>query len=753
MAEGLLVNESIGFLVDFLIINTLAVVIILLQYSVGKYFRRSFYGLMIFIVVLLCLFHLLLLKYYVYALKPVDQFLFTYSLKELLFTITTSETNFLAVVILIILFVAAAWFIPRLFNKIRIGSAVFLWICMVLIISVPLGIYSNRKIASDSNDIRRNIRMNKSVYIYKKSFTYLVDRQEDTEISPAQIQKFQSVFSGKEYSAEEYPFLHNQNYQDVLGNFFNTTDTLPNFVILIVEGLGERFMHSFHGVQLMPFLDSLSGRGLYWDRFLTTGERSFAVVPSITGSLPYGEKGFTVMDRLPRHITMLSLLKRYGYESHFFYGQGAWFHQKDRFFKANDMDLIVDKSGFSEKYEKVMALKNSFFWGYHDEDLFQQSLEILDTLSSDPRIDIYFTGSMHSPFPTSSDEYYSRQLDSLAGISDLSPMDRRYIDKYGKYLRSVLFFDRALRNFMEGYSGRNDFHRTIFIITGDHPMTEIPIENSIRRYHVPLVIYSPMISKPRKFHSTGSHLDIYPTILAFLKVNFHLSLPASSVDLGYSLDTMTDFRNVHPVPFMNDNREIIDYLENGYFLSQGNRVFRVDTDLNLIDDGDPGRLSVMQENLHAFRQVNRYTCMNDKIIPDYLYFKALHYNQLYSVSKEIIEISETDEYVGIYPVLTLSKNEELYLDFSCTLEYNPREPLPAGVIQVINGRDSTLHWQSFALADIKTGAGDYPVKIHVKVDTRHIQESPFYIKCYFWNNRKGYLRIRDLQADLYQQKE
>jgi uncharacterized sulfatase len=501
----------------------------------------------------------------------------------------------------------------------------------------------------------------------------------------------------------------------------------------------------------MPYLDSLSGQGLYWDRFFTTGERSFAVVPSVTGSLPYGEKGFTVMDRLPRHITMLSLLKRYGYESHFFYGQGAWFHQKDRFFKANDIDLIMDKSGFAEKYNKVMALNNSFFWGYHDEDLFQQSLEILDTLSTDPRIDIYFTGSMHSPFPTGNDEYYSRQLDSLAGIYDPSPIDRRYIDKYGKYLRSVLFFDRALRHFMDGYAGREDFHRTIFIITGDHPMTEIPIDNSIRRYHVPLIIYSPMISRPHRFHSTGSHLDICPAILSFLKDNYHLSLPSVTCDLGYCLDTVTGFRNSYPVPFMNDNREIIDYLENGYFLSQGKRVFRVDPDLDLIDEDKADKLSDMQENLDAFRKVNRYTCMNDKVIPDSLYFKALHYNQVYSVSKEMVEISGADEYVGIYPVLTFSKNGELYFDFSFKLEYDPGKPLPAGVIQIINGRDSTLHWQSFALADIKTGTDNYPVKIYVKVDPGRIPESPFYLKCYFWNNQKGHVRIRDLQARLYQQ--
>jgi uncharacterized sulfatase len=188
---------------------------------------------------------------------------------------------------------------------------------------------------------------------------------------------------------------------------------------------------------------------------------------------------------------------------------------------------------------------------------------------------------MHSPFPVDNSEYYFQKLDSISTTSEVSPADQKFIKKYRLYLVSVMFFDDALKSFFKEYKSRADYKNTIFIITGDHPMTEIPIENSIRRYNVPLIIYSPLLKGSKKIHSTGSHLDIYPTILALLGNNYKVKIPTVTVDLGYCLDTLESFRNLHPVPLMNDNREIIDYLENGYFLSYGTKVYKVDNEFNL----------------------------------------------------------------------------------------------------------------------------------------------------------------------------
>lgn len=97
--------------------------------------------------------------------------------------------------------------------------------------------------------------------------------------------------------------------------------------------------------------------------FYPFGERSFAAVPSILGSLPYGKTGFTLLEKLPRHLSLVSILNANNYHTAFFYGQGAWFHQKDQFFRYNNIDLLFDNNSFSSEYEKIIVGNDQFFWG------------------------------------------------------------------------------------------------------------------------------------------------------------------------------------------------------------------------------------------------------------------------------------------------------------------------------------------------------------------------------------------------------
>ncbi len=63
---------------------------------------------------------------------------------------------------------------------------------------------------------------------------------------------------------------------------------------------------------------------------------------------------------------------------------------------------------------------------------------------------------------------------------------------------SILFADDAIKGFINSYTKRADFNNTIFLITGDHRMPEIPMVSKIDRYHVPLLIYSPLLKRNSK---------------------------------------------------------------------------------------------------------------------------------------------------------------------------------------------------------------------------------------------------------------
>ena len=196
-----------------------------------------------------------------------------------------------------------------------------------------------------------------SIYLwyYTKEFVdYLINKDEYcTFMTTEEIHEYHSMLPEKHFVSDEYPLLHERDTVDYLGKYFEKFDSKPNIVILIVEGLNEQFVHDYMDVNLMPFLRELIGSGLYWKNNFATAERSFSAVPSILGSLPYGEIGFTLLDKLPRHVTLTSILGANGYQTNFFYGQGAWFHKKNKFFQTNNISCIADNSTYSEKYPKV----------------------------------------------------------------------------------------------------------------------------------------------------------------------------------------------------------------------------------------------------------------------------------------------------------------------------------------------------------------------------------------------------------------
>ena len=247
--------------------------------------------------------------------------------------------------------------------------------------------------------------------------------------------------------------------------------------------------------------------------------------------------------------------------------------------------------------------------------MFNQSFEVIDTLHKSKRLDIYFTGTSHSPFAINEDAYYTSKLNALKQNEN-----EDFFNTYQKYLKSILFVNDALQAFFEEYKKRDDYKNTIFIITGDHPMTELPIDNSLKRYHVPLIIYSEKLKQANTFTNVVSHLDISETILSFLQ-NYNVTIPNERTSLGDYLIS-NDNQNKH-FACMNDNREIVDYYSNGYYLSE-NTLYKVDSKLGISEVYNESKKASILTELNTFKTINLYTCLSNKIISDEIYNNELH---------------------------------------------------------------------------------------------------------------------------------
>ncbi len=711
--------EIIGFLLDLIIIGFFLYLWYFPYRLVYKRYPKFTNIIFLFGIIVFDALHLSILKYFLYQLRPLDIFLYSHSLRESLFSYKTSNTNY-SDVLLISIFISAVVIISYRTIKNRVISdkeakkvkLILLGTIILFPIFEMFGVFNFN-----------NFTINKSYYFYKRSIGYVFDKgaQKFMRFDKKNISQFQNFFDGKDYISTEYPLLHRFENSDVLGSYFEKSQKKPNLVYIIVEGMSDEFIHDFKGVKFMPFIDSLSKSSLYWDNFFTLGERSFAVVPSITGGLPYGERGFTLLNKLPYHFSLVNILKKNGYYSIYFDSQDAWFHDKDKYFMFDNIDMIFDKMDFSSEFKKVKVGKEKNFWGFTDKDLFNQALITMDTLPEDKRLEVYFTGTMHSPFYIDEKEkYISRFENNTKHVKNENTLE--FFDVYKKQLLSLMYTNDAIQMFLDKYKTRDEYKNTIFIITGDHPMTEIPPEDGVKKYHVPLIIYSPMLKTHKTFHGISSHLDVFETMLSFLNTNYKLDIPKISTSLGYKLDTSSRVKYDRVYTFMNDNREIVDLYDKGSFLSNEKYVFKVKPGFKIYEIKNAKTKRKLEKKLDVFNNVNDYVTLKDKLLLETDYMSFFGYKLAYSY-RDTTCTTFNDEYSYIVEDIPIS-NDNMYIDIS--LEYTPKINEKTSVYCVLSAENGdVLSTNSYNLA--------FRLQEHIKIKKNNISNSTIYLSVYMDN--------------------
>lgn len=720
--DGMLVSETAGLAIDLVYGSAILLVLFPLY---GLIARRSPKTATTFFLVLIGLFvciHILLLQYFFNQHKPLDALLFEYSIDEITMTVGTADVPVTTIIIELLASIALmvlAYLLVRKTAKPRIVS-------ILTLLSLPIAAVLLLLNVSFYDDYAAN----KSLYFYKNAISYTAtEKQYCLELSREEISEYQKLFPNKKFVSDEYPLMHEFTANDSLSAYFNDFDSKPSVVIIIAEGLNDDFVHDYHGLSLMPRLRSLIDKSLYWDHCFTLGERSYAVVPSLLGSLPYGEIGFTLLDRLPRHITMMSILEAHGYQTDFFYGQGSWFHRKDRFFRRNNIDLIVDNAVYDEKYEKIIVGKDDFFWGYNDRDMFNQSLEVIDTIERQPRMDVYFTGSMHSPFVIPEPELYDRRLDSLRNT--LEDSNKRYFGNYNDYAQSILFFDDALADYLERYSRRDDWQNTIFVITGDHPMSEIPPENALKKYHVPLIIYSPRLKTPAVFSNTVSHLDFFETMLAYME-RYGIERPVNSPAFGGNL-----FDNNDNIAFMNETRNLIEFYSSGYFLF-GDNIFEVDKEYNIHKISDIGKRNELKKRLEIVRKTSEYTSIRNYIVPASEYCEMLGQTLIVDLDHSGDTISKA-KYIPIIYKTDVTDYDTLLIDLSFLHKGNGENCV---VCEMSDESGNNLYFgQNYV------GGEDKPFSMYRLIPVER-GKGRTYLKVYLFNKKEESCTLTDMNGML-----
>lgn len=589
-----LLNNLLGICFDIVYFTLASMALFIPFYLISK--KSDETTLLVFRVLysLMALVAMLLVGYFSQTGIPLDRVFFMYSIGEIMEIISSSQTTAWWMYLCIAVPPVGLFLISR--RKLKISkTTVFVAVLVILACVVA------RIVCYDSSV------NNKGYYEQSNKICYFLqslgrggNRSYDEKIPVEEIDEFRSYFPENQFVSYDYPFLCTDRQEDVIGQYFALGDKKPNIVMVVVEGLGrENSGRHSKFISSTPFLDSLAEHSLYWLNCLSTSQRTAGVLPALLGSLPFGREGFMAYRlNAPSFNSLPKILNDNGYSFAFYYGGRAEFDNMNDFISLNG-----GSQGFAEKHSDTDQRTE---WGLNDKYLFSEAVKAIDFESDKPRFDLYMTLTSHMPWDYPDKSHY---IDTYKKMKSPEGKKLNYdIPSTAAYL----YVDEALRQLITDYAQKPGFENTIFIITGDHNyyLNTYVLE----RYHVPLLIWSPLLKESKFFPAVVSHRDVIPTLLNMLSERYGIDMRDEEAWINGPLDTSSVFRSASFSPQMDGSRNIVNMLYRDYYVDNGNvyKIVYADNKLKLEDAKD--KKDKVLTLFELYKAMDKYVCDNDMLI-------------------------------------------------------------------------------------------------------------------------------------------
>lgn len=634
---------NIGTILSFKFINDfwtgiiLGLVFIPFYLVANTAFKKYGKIIILFLFAFVLVIQFSLVKYSLTTLLNLGADILGYSVSDVYITVTSSESMSLLYFLPFIIVPTLYFLIIRVFKKYVSQRQSFATLVVLVVIFGSL-----KLVFSQSSDKE-----------YQNKLYFLA-----SDIIRFQIEKNQANAYNLD-SRNDYPYLIPfEETADVLSPFFNIQENKPNIVVIIVEGLGAEFVgeNTYRG--FTPYLDSLISKSLFWENFVSTSGRTFGVLPSLIGSLPLGETGFLELEKIPSHISLISVLKNNGYTTSFYAGDPSSFDKKINFLEYNGIDHVVDEDKFGPDFVKTEENSGGFSWGYPDAEIFKKMLSTLDGKKL-PRLDIVMTLTNHEPFNFPTREVYLTKVDSILNSNRTLGVSKEEITANKNIFASLLYTDNSIKEFMSNYAKRPEYENTIFIITGDHRLIPITQKDKLCRFHVPMYIYSPMLNRSEKFKSISSHWDVAPSLFSFLMNNYKFNNLEKVAWMSEGLDTAKYFRNIHKIPLMRYKGNINDFIYKDYLYSDG-ELYKINESFGIYKVKEDELLKTVSDTLKEFKKLNAYITQRDKIYPDslniYVNFGIEFTNEEMTVIKNLTNGLDSDQIFELARDFAFDKN-------------------------------------------------------------------------------------------------
>ena len=274
-----------------------------------------------------------------------------------------------------------------------------------------------------------------------------------------------------------------------------------NVVLISVESLSAFYSGTYGGKpSLTPELDKLTPDSMIFSKLYASGTRTVRGLEALSLSVP-PTPGESIVKR-PRNEGLFSLADVFnekGYASEFLYGGYGAFDNMNYFFGNNGYQV------FDRAEIPADTVHHANIWGVADEDLYTLAIKRFDIASAQgkPFFAHIMTTSNHRPYTF--------------------PANRVAMPQ-GKRDSAVAYTDWAIGDFIRRARSKPWFDNTVFVITADHCASSggkaaLPVF----RYHIPMWIYSPKNIAPAKVDRMIAQVDIGPTILGLLGMDYRSS--------------------------------------------------------------------------------------------------------------------------------------------------------------------------------------------------------------------------------------
>lgn len=299
------------------------------------------------------------------------------------------------------------------------------------------------------------------------------------------------------YVQEEMGFVPADTLRPIVreGSVHRLVEGQPNIVLIFMESMSAlNLERQENGQYLTPYLRSLREKSLYWENCYSAGiHTNNGIIGVHYGFVPNFAK--PIMDVNADIYTGLPYyLRRNGYENLCFITGNPQYDNMNSFWRDNHIDRIYSLYD----YEPDSAVNN---FGVSDGYMFRYGLRRLETYaaSGKPFFASFLTVSNHGPFI----------------------VPEAYQDRAAKPENQIIAYaDDAIRQFMEAAEQTEWGKNTLFVLVADHGANlASPYEMVYPYNRIPVFITGAGI-KPRTLTTPASQIDIWPTVLSLLGIDY-----------------------------------------------------------------------------------------------------------------------------------------------------------------------------------------------------------------------------------------